>query len=77
MNWTLLRLERPMLLHKNIFKCLLPEALSTAIYVRNRLTSQAFPDNETSLHSWNGFAPVLAHLHAFCSKRWYAKNGSK
>ncbi len=71
MNRTLMNLVRSMLHDKNIEKRFWAEALSTADYVRNRVTSRGIPRNITPHHIWMGCAPNLEHLRTFKSRCWY------
>ena len=50
MNRTLIDLVRSMLHHKGIDKQFWAEALSTAVYVRNRVTSHVLPPDTTPYH---------------------------
>ena len=71
MNRTLFDLVRSMLHHKSIEKRFWAEALATAVYTRNRVTSRALPDNITPHHIWHGKTPDLSHMRVFGSKCWY------
>ena len=71
MNRTLLNLVPSMLHHHNIPKKFWAEALSTAVNVRNRVTSRALPQNVTPHHLWHGSKPDLSHMRVFGSKCWY------
>lgn len=71
MNRTLMNLVRSMLHQRNIDKRFWAEALSTAVYIRNRVTSRGLPANTTPHHIWMGCPPDLAHLRVFGSKCWY------
>ena len=71
MNRTLVELVRSMLSHKNMSKEFWAEALATAAYIRNRVTSRALPTDKTPHHIWNGQPPILAHLRVFGSRCWY------
>ena len=50
-NRTLLNLVRSMMHHMKTTKSLWAEALSTAVYARNRMTSRALPSNLTPFHT--------------------------
>ncbi len=50
MNRTLMNLVRSMLHHKGIEKRFWAEALATAVYVRNRVTSRSLPLHVTPHH---------------------------
>ena len=71
MNRTLTDLVRSMLHHKSIGKEFWAEALDTAVYVRNRVTSRGLPSNTTPHHFWHGDKPDISHLRVFGSKCWY------
>eukprot|EP00171_Calliarthron_tuberculosum_P022031 IDg22031t1 len=53
MNRTLMSLVRSMLHHKSVEKRFWAEALATAVYVRNRVTSRSLPKNTTPYHIWH------------------------
>ncbi len=74
MNRTLKDLVRAMLKHMNIANEFWAEALSTAAYIRNRVTSRSLPKNKTPFHIWFKKAPDLSHLRVFGSKCWYKEN---
>ena len=71
MNRTLLDLVRSMLHDKSLPKKFWAEALATAVYVRNRVTSRSLPSNTTPYHIWFGKAPDLSHMRVFGSQCWY------
>ena len=71
LNRTLMDLVRSMLHAKRIPKEFWAEALATAVYVRNRVTSRAIEKNKTPHHLWRGIPPNLSHLRVFGSKCWY------
>ena len=71
MNRTLLDLVRSMLHHKSLPKHFWAEALATAVYVRNRVTSRSLPSNITPYHLWFGKVPDLSHMRVFGSQCWY------
>ena len=77
LNRTLLDLVRSMLHAKNLPKQFWAEALATAVYIRNRVTSKAIESDKTPHHLWKGLAPNLAHLRVFGSKCWYKIPPSK
>ncbi len=53
------------------------EALATAVYVRNRVTSRGLSAHITPHHIWMGCAPNLEHLRVFASRCWYVLPGHK
>ncbi len=77
MNRTLMNLIRSMLHQKNIDKRFWAEALATAVYVRNRVTSRGLSASITPHHIWMGCAPNLEHLRAFGSRCWDVLPGRK
>lgn len=48
------------------------EALATAVYVRNRVTTSVLPRDTTQYHPWNGRAAIITHLPVFGCRCWYA-----
>ena len=62
---------RSMLAHKEINNRFWAQALATAVYVRNRVTSSVLPPNTIPHHKWMGKAPSLSHVRVFGSKGWY------
>lgn len=71
LNRTIVSSVRSMLEQKGLPKCLRAEALSTVVYIRNCVTSNALPSKSSPHHIWYGHAPVLAHLRVFGCKCWY------
>ena len=71
MNRTLMYMVRTMLHHANMPAAYWAEALKTAVYIRNRVTSRTLPRNKTPYHFWNKTKPDLAHLRVFGSECWY------
>ena len=67
MNRTLMDLVRSMLHAKNMEKPFWAEALQTATYIRNRVTSRSLPNDTTPFHRWHGKAPNLSHVRIFGS----------
>ena len=70
-NRTLLDLVRSLLHHKKVAKKFWAEALSTAVYVCNRVTTRALPLDKTPHHLWKGSSPDLSHLRVFGARCWY------
>ena len=67
-NRTVMELVRAMLHHKNVDKRYWAEALFTACYIRNRVTSRGIPSDTTPFELFKGSKPKLAHLRVFGSK---------
>ncbi len=74
MNRTLKDLTKAMLKQKNIPDDFWAEALVTAAYIRNRVTSRSLPKNTTSFHIRFGKPPNISHLRVFGSRCWYKVN---
>jgi len=71
MNRTLLELVRSMIHHRSVPKQMWAEALATAVYVRNRVTSRVIPSHLTPYHIWKKETPILSNLRVFGCKCWY------
>lgn len=71
LNRTLMELVRSMLHAKGLSKRLWAEALSTATYVRNRVSSRALPPKVTPHHLWKRCPPIMTHMRVFGSQCWY------
>lgn len=71
MNRTLMNLLRSIMHHKGVAKKIWAEALSTAVYVRNRVTSPSLPADTTPHQIWVGTTPNVSHMRVFVSKCWY------
>ncbi len=71
MNRTLVNCVRSLLQTAKLEKKFWAEALSTAVYVRNRVTSRSLPRNITPYHLWMGNSPDLSYFRVFGSKCWY------
>ena len=70
-NRTSLNMVRSMMHHMNVPKMFWAEAMSTAVYIRNRVTSRSLPSNMTPHHIWMKKTPTVAHLRVFGCKCWY------
>ncbi len=68
MNRALMNLARSTLHHRGIDKRFWAEALATAVYDRDRVTSRGLPIDTTPHHIWMGCAPNLEHMRVFGSK---------
>ena len=77
MNRTLMDLVRSMLYAKNMEKPFWAEALQTAAYIRNRVTSRSLPNDTTPFHRWHGKVPNLSHTRIFGSRCHYILPRSK
>lgn len=77
MNRTLMSLVRAIMHHRGVEKRFWAEALSTAVYVRNRVTSRSLPADTTPHHIWAGTPPNVSLMRVFGSKCWYVIPRSK
>jgi transposase InsO family protein len=68
LNRTLLDSVRSMLKHLDVDKRWWAEAVSTACYMKNRVTTSGLPDKTTPHEIWNGARPNVSHLRVFGSK---------
>jgi hypothetical protein len=60
-----------MLKHMNCEKIVSAEAVTTACYIKNRVTTAGLPNNTTPREIWTGKKPDVGHLRVFGSKCWY------
>ncbi len=74
MNRTLKDLIRAKLAHRNVPDEFSAEALCTAAYIRNRVTSRSLPRKKTPFHLWFGKVPDVSHLRVFGCRCWYKIN---
>ena len=65
MNRTLVESARTMISHAGLPNMYWAEAISTAAYVRNRMTTKAIKENKTPYERWYGKKPNLSHLRVF------------
>ncbi len=71
MNRTLMDVVRSLLQTAQLDKKFWAEALSTAVYIRNRVVSRSLPNNVTPYHRWYGKTPDVSHFRVFGCKCWY------
>ena len=77
MNRTLMDCVRSLLHTAKLDKKFWAEALSTAVYIRNRVISRSLPINTTPHQLWIGTPPDLSHLRVFGCKCWYVTPKTK
>ncbi|XP_058004059.1 retrovirus-related Pol polyprotein from transposon TNT 1-94 [Hevea brasiliensis] len=65
-NRYLMNMARCLLFEKNLPKELWAEAVNTAVYLQNRLSTKAL-DGKTPFEAWFGVKPSVAHLKVFGS----------
>jgi hypothetical protein len=71
LNRTLLNSTRSMLKYMNCDKIFWAEAVTTACYIKNRVTTTGLPNKITPQEIWIGKKPNVGHLRVFGSKCWY------
>ena len=71
MNRTLLDCVRSLIHTAQLDKNFWAEALSTAVHIRNRVTSRSLPHNTTPYQRWMGKIPDLSYLRVFGCKCWF------
>src|SRR5437667_6315511 len=65
LNRTLLDMARTMLFGANLPNKLWAQAVSTAVYLKNRLPHSSLRGDITPHEMWFGIKPSLSHLHVF------------
>ncbi len=65
MNRTLMDCVRSLLYTAKLDKKFWAEALSNAVYIRNRMVSRSLPKNITPYERWKGSKPDLSHIRIF------------
>jgi len=68
LNRTLNEMAMSMLFAANLPDTLWPQAIGTAVYIRNRLPHSALKGDTTPFELWTGHKPSLAHLCTFGCK---------
>jgi GAG-pre-integrase domain len=71
LNRMLLNSTRSMLKHMNCENIFWAEAVTTACYIKNRVTTAGLPNNTTPHEICTGKKPDVGHLRVFGSKCWY------
>ena len=72
MNRTLVESMRSLLHTAKLDKKFMTEALSTAVYIRNRVSSRELSKNTKRNHLWIGKSPNLSCFRVFGCKCWFA-----
>jgi len=70
LNRVLVELARTMLRHKDVDQDLWADAIKTAVYIKNRVTSRALPVGKTPHELWTGNKPDVSHMRVFGSTCW-------
>lgn len=67
LNRVLMEMARTMMKHKAVDDDLWADAVKTAVYIKNRLTSSALPAGKTPFELWMGKKPNVEHMRVFGS----------
>jgi len=59
-----------MMLHKDVDQNLWADAIKTAVYMKNRVTSRALPAGKKPHELWTGKKPDVSHMRVFGSTCW-------
>ena len=70
-NNTLINQMRTMLNRNSLGAEFWSDALSAAVYVRNRVRSRGLPRSITPHHLWHNTPPKIRHMRIFGQKCWY------
>ena len=65
LNRTLMESARAILSHANLPNNLWAEAIATAAYLRNRITTSANEEQLTPFEKWYDYKPNISHLRVF------------
>jgi len=69
-NRVLVEMAGTMLRHKDVDQDLWADAIKTAVYVKNCVTSRALPVGKTPFELWTGNKPNVSHMRVFGSTCW-------
>jgi len=70
LNQALVEMARIMMRHKDVDHDLWADAIKTAVYIKNRVTSRALPVGKTPFELWTGNTPNISHMRVFGSTCW-------
>jgi len=70
LNRALVEIARTMMRHKDVDQDLWADAIKTAVYIKNRVTSRALPVRKTPHELWTGNKPDVSHMRVFGSTFW-------
>ena len=70
LNRVLVEMSRTMMRHKDVDQDLWADAIKTAVYIKNRVTSRALPLGKTHYELWTGNKLDVSHLRVFGSTCW-------
>jgi len=67
LNRVLVEMACTMMRHKDVDQDLWADAMKTAVYIKNRVTSRALPVGKTPFELWTGKKPNVSHMRRFGS----------
>jgi len=67
LNRVLVEMARTMMRHKDADQDLWADAIKTAVYIKNSVTSRAIPVGKTPFELWTGNKPDVSHMRVFGS----------
>jgi len=70
LNRVLVEMARTMMRHKDVDQDLWADAIKTAVFIKNRVTSHALPVGKTPHDLWTGNQPDISHMRVFGSTCW-------
>jgi len=70
LNRVLVEMARTMMRHKDVNQDLWADAIKTAVYIKNRVTSRALPIGKTPFELWTGNKLDVSHMRVFGSTCW-------
>jgi len=66
----LVEMARPMMRHKDVEQDLWADAIKTAVYIKNRVTSRTLSVGKTPFELWTGNRPDVSHMRVFGLSCW-------
>ena len=70
LNRVLVEMALTMMRHKNVDQDLWADAIETAVYIKNRVTSRELPVGKTPFGLWTGNKPNVSHMRVSGSTCW-------
>jgi len=70
LNRVLVEMARTMMRHKDVDQDLRADAIKTAVYIKNRVSSRALPVDKTPYELWTGNKPEASPMRVFGSTCW-------
>jgi len=70
LNRVLVEMARTMMRHKDVDQEYRADAIKTAVYIKNRVTSRALPVGKTPFELWIGNEPKVNHMRVLRSTCW-------